>query len=480
MSTRLFFYIILFSSLNSCWFLPKEVVRSIYFEVPDRSDDLDVEKEPKLITINPQNSALNLEDEESPLEFKSREYFSGGFELNKNKPNVIDNYKDGRVLVGYTDGSVYELYLSDDTIVSALSTRLIAKGTSQILALKVSPDKKYLAVSQFSVVTIVDLEDLRLVAQLHRVKGRILELAWSPDSSRLLLGRANGDIFSWNLEENINYTLDTLDVLEMYETQASPVVDIIYHPSGRAFFVALENGSLFLIRSVQTELDLGLREEGKEYEIDKGSYVQKFGSIEGGVSKLFLLEDKEELLAVSFSGSAIRFRVRGLKQLEKIDIGSEASTFASFVNNSASKINSELIASIGRSLRLKLSCLNKDYNRLVEPTKDVFIPQSTEMDGGATTTASKLDDESLINELNQEIKKNEKSKELKPKGAGKEYNLVLETAKYLDSISILELNPDTGVLWVGGKSGIISTFYLRKYLQSSGNSSRIEAICKTN
>jgi len=94
------------------------------------------------------------------------------------------------------------------------------------------------------------------------------------------------------------------------------------------------------------------------------------------------------------------------------------------------------------------------------------------------SSASDYDDSDLIRELNQEILKNENSQPRSDVGAGPDLNLVLETAKYLESISIINLNAESGVLWVGGKSGTISAFYVKDYLESSSNSRRIENICK--
>ncbi len=460
--------------------MPKTLVRTIYFNNPERSDDIAILNEPAF-DIRPKKSVLVEDEDVSPLEYGSREYFSKGYTLSNSRANAMESYLYGDVIVGYQDGSIYQIMSRKESVGSDLKVRQIAQGKSPILALRVSPDKRYLAVSQFSVVTIIDLTDNELVAQLHRVKGRILNLAWSPDSQVLLMGRANGDVYSWGLEEDIRFTLDSLNVIQLYETQASPVVGLEFHPSGRAFFTALENGSLFLVRLVQTEIDLGIREEGKEYEVDKGTYVQRFGGVEGNISKLILLPETDELIVVSLTGSAYKWRIRGLKELDKVDVGSEASTYAEYIGSNVFSSNKDLIASIGRGLRLKLSCLNKDYSKLIKPTSEVIVSEKNvpQVDGQSRySSASDYDDSDLIRELNQEILKNENSQPRSDVGAGPDLNLVLETAKYLESISIINLNAESGVLWVGGKSGTISAFYVKDYLESSSNSRRIENICK--
>ena len=469
------YILLLLLTLNSCWILPKEVSRSIYFQVPARSQDLIPDKNSKFVGFVPDKEVLNTEEEQSPLEFSSRDYFSKGHQVALAKPNVLDTYKDGQTIVGYHDGSVY---IVKKDLKGDFYKRLIAKGTSQILSLKISPDQKYLAVSQFSVVTIINLDDFTIVAQLHRVKGRILKLSWSPDSSVLLLGRANGDVFSWKLEDNIKYTLDSLDVLELYETEPSPVVDIIFHPSGRAFFVALENGGLFLVRLIQTEIDLGLREEGKEYEIDKGSYIKKFGMIPNGISKMAILPEREEIVILSIAGVVSRWRIRGLVQTEEIEIGSESSTFVALYEKELTGLGFDITASIGRSLRLKLSCLSKNYINLVKPTTDILKSEEINTPTNSNKRSSlSIDDEALIRELNSEIKRNEIEKKIDNKARGKDLNLIVESPKYLESISVMELDKNTGELWVGGKSGIMSSFNLKKYMELPAILSRTQSIC---
>ena len=464
--------------------MPKSVSRAIFFNVPDRSEDLIIKENEEFVPFVSTQSAI-LDEEVSGLEYSSREYFLPEYKISSSKLNTIRPLKNKSTLLGYQDGSVYEIRMSDQhsglSNSSALEVRKFADGNTPVLAMAESPDGKYLAVSQFSVVSIVDLEDRKLIAQLHRVKGRILELAWSPDSSQLLMGRANGDVFAWTLEDDVYYTQDSLDVLDLYETQASPVVGISFHPSGRAFFVALENGALFLVRLLRTEVELGLIEADTDNQIGKGTYVQGFGNTAGGASSFFILPEKDELLVVSLNGSAVRWRIRGLKQLEVIDIGSEASTFSSFVDRSIGNLGSDLIVGVGRSLRLKVSCLKRDYKRLLAPTNEVYMPEngSVEDNGGGTGPSQALsDDQALLNELNSEIKKVGQVKNAAFSGGGKDFNLVLETAKFKESISVLTFAPETGVLWVGGKSGMLSGFYLRSYLEVSGNLNRIDAICK--
>jgi WD40 repeat protein len=480
------FYIICFIfcafSICSCAIIPKEVSRTIFFDIPARSNDLIIKKTQEVTALTSTESAIVEDEELSGLEFGSKGFFLPGFKISNSKLNAIEALVGGKIVIGYQDGSVFEVSLANkDQNEKTVNYAKLADGSSPILAMASSPNGKLIAISQFSVVTIVDVGKRKIIAQLHRVKGRILSMAWSPDSKNLLMGRANGDVFSWSLEEDISYTLDSLDVLELYETQSSPVVGISFHPSGRAFFVALENGSLFLVRLVKTEVDLGLREEdNNRSEIEKGSYVQQFGTVNGGVSSFFILPERDELLVVSFEGTAYRWRIRGLKQLETIDIGSEASTFASYVNKNVSNLNTDLIIGIGRSLRVKLSCLYKDYNKLIVPTNEVFLPETSAQKINGSTNSSASDDEALIRELNSEIEVFSNKKETSFKGAGKEFNLVMEAPKFKESVSVINFDEKAGMLWIGGKSGILSGFYLKNYLENSSNSNRIDSICNEN
>ena len=91
-------------------------------------------------------------------------------------------------------------YLSQAEPPFELSSQTIFQEDSPIYALSLSPDETVLAISQYSHVTLLNVQDATIVGRLTRVEGRILSLEWDPYGQLLLLARANGDVFLWTLE----------------------------------------------------------------------------------------------------------------------------------------------------------------------------------------------------------------------------------------------------------------------------------------
>ena len=147
--------------------------------------------------------------------------------------NALVTTRDGKVVYsGAQDGTVTASYRSQlPNNAFQITSELLLSGEKPILALALSDDERRLAIAQFSSVVIYDLDSEELVAKMTRVKGRILSLAWDPRSEAIALGRANGDVFLWNLAHGKDAARDSERAIELYQGATSPVAHIVFHPS---------------------------------------------------------------------------------------------------------------------------------------------------------------------------------------------------------------------------------------------------------
>ena len=191
------------------------------------------------------------------------------------------------------------------TVNSILETETLLRSSKPILSLAVSKDESLLAISGFSYVVIVDLERREVVSKITRVSGRILALEWGPKGSRLLaLGRANGDVFTWDIGKGS---------LVGYQRATSPIRRIVFHPSGRSLFVAERDGriSLWRLRDKESEQD-------SRSEVSQSLQATDIGTVPGRITDFWMSALGEYLMASSNDGSIYRFVVRGAQMLDKI------------------------------------------------------------------------------------------------------------------------------------------------------------------
>lgn len=244
---------------------------------------------------------------------------------------------------------------------AAIRIELIASSNKPILALSLSPNEKKLLVSLYSTVVVYDLEGRQVDTQLTRIRGRIPALAWDPRGELVAFGRANGDIFVWNLRKGRQAGADNTESLERYELSSSPIVSIIFHPSGRAFFAAERDGGVYIWRNLRTERELSLRDEASGYGEDlAGGTVERVGGVGGQIEDMWLDENASILYVSAADGGIYRWKVRGLRALKKINAGADSVTAIQGVQlapgGAAESERYGLIAGTGRGQRLKLWC----------------------------------------------------------------------------------------------------------------------------
>lgn len=442
----------------------------------------------------------------SQFEINSKDFFLPPVKIHSGRINVIEEVLSRRkVFTGGQDGKIFEAqvgYDSDGT--PGVKVALLASGSRPILALSASPDGRYLAASQFSQVSIINLESREIVARLHRVKGRILSMAWGINSRLLLLGRANGDVFSWNLGEDISKSADTTNVLEFYETTPSPVVSIVFHPSGRAFFVVLQSGSIYLIRLVRTERELGLRLDLNNKGLKEGKYVVRVGRVPSTVNDMILDPKTEELLVSCADGSVYRWRLRGLRKAFPYPTGSDSTGFISLVHqphegevsksmfygdsnqgtgeysNFDIEKREAFLLTLGRNLRLRFWCTSEEVYERIEPTSAILYRDEDDANEGSSGLRLKSSEDDIIDQLRRDLlaeieegpKDSDSKKEIELLG------LVSETAQFRETVIAGKYSKNSGIIWVGEKTGVLIGFDVLGFLSSNSMKSQVKNVCK--
>lgn len=460
---------------SSCTIFPKSVRNLVYFPNQIRSADLRVSEEgPK-----------KLQDLENKADFLalSSEALLGEEATSSGAPNLFNAYdvgirgdvnaialdpsgKKSDVFVGGQDGSLVKVSPKNG------SYKLIARGEKPIISLSVSPDGKYLAVSQFSLVSLVDLGTLNIIAQLTQVKGRILSLAWHPKSEYLLIGRADGSVMAWNLPEDKRYAENSTDSLEIYETESSPVTHVRFHPSGRAFFAANQLGGVFLVRLRKTEKELGIDEVRSTFAfMDEGTYVVKIAKTAGPINEFFLTSDGEKFFTISNDGSVESWLVRGLQPQPVILLDKDSALSLNYFKGAQDKIGH--IITTGRALKVKIWCSRGDVYTPLKPT-DQVVNDTAASDSQFDST--NLSEDDLIKFLEQKTKTVSEQFLIKTRENG-DKGLLFSSTALKESISEVEVSDSTGLMWIGEKTGKIVSFDVKGLLATREFSVKVNTIC---
>jgi len=237
------------------------------------------------------------------------------FKAHTGRINALIPVESDGVITGGDDGQVLlSRFVETASRLEFVSETLLA-GTKPILALSLSPDKRYLAIAQTSLVVVFDMRDRDLRYAMTRMHGRITSLAWDPRGEFLALGRAGGDIYLWSLGQSFfsGQGRDSVDSLEQYLGGQSPVIFLAFHPSGGAFFSAGLEGELSIWRALRTEDELGLRDRFNLGDQEKiGLVHQQFAQLPGFASDTYLEPDGEYLFAAAANGKLYSWKTRGL------------------------------------------------------------------------------------------------------------------------------------------------------------------------
>lgn len=454
--------------LSSCILIPDSVINTVYWTSQIRSNDLiSVSAEEFKAEENTANiidkSDFLLTAVEDKGELEVLQYMEGFESSHEGTINAID-VRGLDVISGAQDGKVI-LHQKQDS--GAYLNSTLALGKKPIVAISVSPNGRYVAIAQFSVVSIIDLKNFELVTQMTQVKGRILSLAWHPDQESLLFGRVDGNVFLWKLAEQIEYTYNSSSSLEVYETEAAPVTKLIFHPSNRAFFATTQTGGVFVVRLRKTEKELGIDNVGrKTAEIAEGKYVLRFAKVAGQINDSGLSANGENLYVVSSEGIISSWTIRGLVAAPTISLPKDSVTTLSRVNINFEGQNSPfLYLTSGRSLRLRFWCSENDFYEAAVPTTDV-IKESGRSEGSKSGDLS--EDELISLLLNKTASKpndllNPAYSESSPEAKG----LIFQTPSFVNSASVVKFDSVNGILWLGDKTGKIVRFDASSFVKSN-------------
>ncbi len=297
--------------------------------------------------------------------------------------NALVVSPDGtQAITGGQDGRVVLFRAIKNSGQLEFERELLLEGNRPILALSLSADGERLAIAQFSSVAIYDLIGRHVVARMTRVLGRILSLAWDPRGESLAFGRANGDIYLWNLKEGWYAGEDHDRALEAYQGATSPVVGLRFHPSGRAFFAAERGGVVVLWRLLRTERELGLRDENAEVDKQKrGRRQVPVARFPGQVETIWLSEYGENLYIAMSDGNVYIWKVRGLRPDVPLTLGpgSVLTVIGGLLPLRASDQLMPTIISAGRGQRVSFWCREPKRQDLTRAPGLLVVPSEAEM-----------------------------------------------------------------------------------------------------
>ncbi len=470
------FVILLFLAMSSCAFIPDRVIRTVYWASQIRSTDLvsvsaeDFKTEEHTVEGLEKSDYL-LTDVEDQSELKSLSYIEAFDSSHEGNINAIDVY-GSNVITGAPDGKVI---LHKRLEAGKYLNSTLALGKKPIIALSVSPDGRYVAIAQFSVVSIIDSENFELVTQMTQVKGRILSLAWHPDQESLLFGRVDGNVFLWKLSDEIEYSYNSSSVLETYETESAPLTKLIFHPSKRAFFATTQTGGVFVVRLRKTEEELGISSVRRQSsEIVQGKYVLKFAKVPGQINDSGLSENGEQLYALTSDGIIYRWMIRGLLAAPAISLPKDSASSISRVPIQSEPVGAGfLYLTTGRSLRMRFWCSEDDFYERAEPTSNVIV----ESRGDKLGKPGDLSEDELIslllNKSNPSDLLSSSYSEASPEIKG----LVTQSPSLRNSASVVNFDSKNGILWLGDKTGKILRFDAYSFVNSTDMATLIKDRC---
>lgn len=225
------------------------------------------------------------------------------------------------VLSGGRDGAVILSRITSPFLENKqdlLETELIYESSKSILALAISPEERFLAIAQSGEVRILDLRKRKVVSLLTHISGRVTALAWDPKNEFILIGLANGDIYTWNFFGAPEKAANSINSLEFYFASNTPIVKIVIHPKARSFLSLEQGGVLSFWRLQRAELEQGLRD--LDADIDEKRLSKQRTVITQVPDQLYDIwyGEKGIIYVAGASGIIYSYKIRGIKALEPV------------------------------------------------------------------------------------------------------------------------------------------------------------------
>ncbi len=375
--------------------------------------------------------------------------------LARNATHAFSGAQDGTVVMSRIESG------------PSVKVKTLLEGTKPILALALSKDERFLAVSQFSLISVLDLEKASIVAQLSRVNGRILSLDWDPRGELLAFGLANGQAYVWNVSGEAEAAgQNDLRAVERYDSGSSQVVGVVFHPSGRSFYSAERGGRVYLWRLIRTERELGLRDSSAEVDSARvGRKVIQIAGIPASIEEMKLDTERQELLVAATDGVVYRWKIRGSKLLDLLRLGpSVVGSIQPIAMNSV-----DFLATAGRDQRLQFWC-SAPQERAAEkagPGRGVVVVPTAPSASQEQSDTSGLDADLLAllePDTQGETKQNEEL-QLPP-------GLIARSEVFRNPFTLLRFSQEGSLLWAAEKTGRLLTFDIRSILRSPSSLAR--------
>lgn len=282
----------------------------------------------------------------------------------------------GKRLFAANDKTIFQI---TPTAAGALELKKLVELPSTVSALNVSPDNRWLAVGEFSRVTLVSVASGERVHTLTQVEGRVTAMAWNAKSDLLAIGRADGDVFVWHVATGQDAGEDTKDALETYSAAHSPIVKIVFHPDGRAFFVAEHDGVIRLWRLIQTEIAMGVRDQASVSEQQQVGRKYLVALSAGVPIEDMTLAPDGNTIYVSVDNRVLNVKVRGLVLQNPWTVGPDSARRLQLLTGTASSA----IAVTGKQQRVRFLCAGNGREVAVSP---VFEDQIDALLGSGAST----------------------------------------------------------------------------------------------
>ncbi|MCC6221416.1 MAG: hypothetical protein IT291_09275 [Deltaproteobacteria bacterium] len=277
----------------------------------------------------------------------------------------------------------------------AIDKTELLRSQKAISALSLSSDGRSLAVAEHSLVVIFDLPSRRITSHLSQVHGRITTLSWDPRGELVAIGTSDGGTYVWNVKTGKAAGEDSKEAIETYPGAKSAIANIVFHPSGRAFFSAHSGGMIYFWRLLRTEREMRLRDVMAEVDATRVGYEKKAFKLQQLIqlqmplvfasmppTKSFSLEDiwlddrGAYLFAATSEGGVYKIKVRGLKLIERI---AASNAMVSSISGKNLKAKTDkpissgegklLLISTGREPKLKFWCVTESTSQNVAETE---------------------------------------------------------------------------------------------------------------
>jgi WD40 repeat protein len=353
-----------------------------------------------------------------------------------------------RVLTAGLDGKVLQHLLqepSETVKKTPILSEVVYQSDKPVLALALSPNESYLAIAQYSLALVIDLETREVVRSLSQVSGRITAVAWDPRSELLVFGLASGEVFAWQLEGDKHFKADTKESLEEYRGGATSIQSIIFHPAGRAFFAAERGGVVSLWRLLRTEKEMGLWDESALVDQElSGRKRVVFARLGTRIEDVLLDKKGEYYYVVGANGLIYRWKLRGLKLSDVYVLSDDSPVTLIELDLNLGDKSYPLLVSAGRDHRLKAWC--SDELNYIPPVLD---PEEALLTAAHAARGTVVKRPTVLNQT-----------------------VVLQS-----TIENLTPGQGAGLLWASQKTGNLLSFDLRKLMDSEQLAAR-RRLCK--